>query len=135
MEKRVFKLVLRLDSPNDHEVLSAARKLVHGLKANGSDLRTLANALETEWEKQQKKKPAPPPPIDFSEVEAAVKRYAADKATVNLHRMWKALQTEMPSFGEYRDESGGATTANYLIGCLRRLGFTGSSSGLTWHRK
>jgi hypothetical protein len=131
MGKRVFKLVLRLDSPNDNEALLAARKLVRELKAIGSDLRTLAAALETEWEKQQKAKPAPPPPIDFSEVEAAVKRYAADRTTVNFNRMWRALKAEVPALDVHR----GRNVAHYLMGCLRRLGFAGSSSNLTWHRK
>jgi hypothetical protein len=129
--KRVFKLLLRLDSPNDNEVLLAAQKLVRELKANGSDLRTLAAALETEWEKQQKAKPAPPPPIDFSEVEAAIKRYAADRTTVNFNRMWKALKAEMPALDAYR----GAEVPRYMQRCLQHLGFAGSSSGLTWHRK
>jgi uncharacterized small protein (DUF1192 family) len=130
MGKRVFKLVLRLDSPNDNEALLAARKLVRELKANGSDIRTLAAALETEWEKQQKAKPAPPPSIDFSEVEAAVKSYAADRTTVRFNLMWKALVAEVPALGVSR----GTNTTRYIMGCLRRLGFAGSSSGRTWHR-
>ena len=133
MGKRVFKLVLRLDSPNDNEVLLAAQKLVRELKANGSDLRTLAAALGTEWEKQQKAKPAPPPPINYSEVEAAVTRYAADRTTVNLNRMWKALKVEVPALNaDHRDR--GTTVAHHLMGCLSRLGFAGSSSGRTWRR-
>jgi hypothetical protein len=133
MGKRVFKLVLRLDSPNDNEALLAVRKLVGELKANGSDLRVLATALETEWEKQQKAKPAPPPPIDFSEVETAVKRYAADRTKVRFNLMWKALVAEMPVLDKAFAHRGGHVT-RYIMGCLRRLGFTGSSSGRTWHR-
>ena len=112
--------------------LVAARKLVSALKANGSDLRTLANALEAEWE-QQKAKPAPPPPIDWSEVEAAVTRYAADRTTVNFIRMWKAVAVEVPALNEIA-ATVTAGLPRYFQGCLGRLGFTGSSSGLTWQR-
>jgi hypothetical protein len=133
MGKRVFKLVLRLDTPNDHEALLAARKLVRELKANGSDLRVLANALETEWEKQQKAKPAPPPNIDFSAVETAVKNYAADKTTVRYNTMWRALVAEVPVLDDSNAVRAGRAS-HYVRDCLRRLGFTASSSGLTWHR-
>ena len=133
MGKRVFKLVLRLDSPNDNEVLLAARKLIGELKGNGSDLRVLANALEAEWEKQQKAKPAPPPSIDFSKVEAAVTRYAADRTTVKFNTMWKAVIAEVPALDSWVAVRGG-DVIRYVHGCLHRLGFTGSSSGRTWSR-
>ena len=132
--KKTFKLVLRLDSPNDNEVLAAARKIVGALKANGSDLRTLAAALETEWEKQQKAKPAPPPKIDFSEVEAAVKRYTADRTTVKYNAMWRALVAEMPALDDVLARSRDGRVTSYIHRYLHRLGFAGSSSGLTWHR-
>jgi hypothetical protein len=45
--------------------------LVSALKSNGSDILTLADALEAQWEKLQNAKPTPPPPIDYSAVEAA----------------------------------------------------------------
>jgi hypothetical protein len=126
MGKRVFKLVLRLDSPNDNEALLAVRKLVRALKANGSDVRTLAAGMEAEWEKQQKAKR----PIDFSEVETAVKRYATDRTTVKYKAMWEALVAEVPALVNHR----GKDVTVYIHRCLRHLGFAGSSSGLTWHR-
>ena len=132
--KKVFKLLLKLDSSNDHEVLSAARKLVGDLKTNGSDLRVLADAMGAAWEKEQKAKPAPPKPIDYPAVEAAVTRYAADRTTVKLHLMWKALVAEVPVLGDGAAVQAG-DVVRYVFGCLRRLGFKGSSSGKSWERK
>jgi hypothetical protein len=129
MGKKVFKILLKLDDANDNTVLVAARKLVSDLKASGSDLRTLADGLGTEWEKQQKAKPAPPPPIDFSAVEAAVKRYATDRTTVQIRLIWKVLVAEVPGL-----DRGGNPVTEYIMRCLRRLGFAGSSSSKTWHR-
>ncbi len=118
-----------LESPNDNDVLATARKLVRELKGNGSDLRTLANALEAEWEKQQKAKPAPPPPIDYSKVEAAIARYAADRTTVQYHLLWKALIAEVPALV---NRGGGASITGYIHRFMRGLGFTASASHATW---
>ena len=130
--KKVFKILLKLDDDNDHTVLVAARKLVGDLKASGSDLRTLANSLGAEWAKQEKAKPRPPPPLDWSELEAAVTRYATDRTTVRFNAVWKALKAEVPALKNHRDE--GNHLARFIQGSLRRLGFTASSSGLTWSR-
>jgi hypothetical protein len=66
LNRRVFKLLLQLDNDNDNLVLLAARKIVGDLKAHGSDLRVLANALEDEWERQAAggapRRDDPPPP-------------------------------------------------------------------------
>ena len=123
---KVFKILLKLDDANDHTVLVAARTLVNNLKANGSDLRTLANALEAEYKKQQKAKPAPPPVIDWSKVDAAIDRHVADQATVKINVLLKALHVDVPDLKRYR--------GRYVADRLRRLGFTASSSGLTWSR-
>jgi uncharacterized small protein (DUF1192 family) len=137
MGKKVFKILLKLDDANDNTVLVAARKLVGDLKASGSDLRTLADAMGAAWEKEQKAKPAPPPDIDFSAVEDAITRYTADRTTVNFNRMWKAVVVEVPALDKavragHRDS--GEHIVRYFQGYLGRLGFTGSSSGRTWSR-
>jgi hypothetical protein len=65
MSGQTFKLLRRLDSPNETEVLAAARALVSNLRAAGSDLRTLSDALEAEWKKQEQRRPrARPATID-----------------------------------------------------------------------
>jgi uncharacterized small protein (DUF1192 family) len=132
MGKKVFKILLKLDDANDNTVLVAARTLVSNLKASGSDLRTLADSLGAELEKQEKAKPPPPPPLDWSEIEAAVTRYAADRATVRFNAIYRALVAEVPALKNYRDR--GEHLARFIQGGLRRLGFTASSSGLTWSR-
>ncbi len=133
--KKVFKLLLKLDDANDNTVLVAAQKLVSALKADGSDLRTLADAMGAAWEKEQKAKPAPPPPIDYAEVEAAVTRYAADKTKVTQRGIWKAVIAAVPAVNEHRTESGISVTT-YIFGCLRRLGFNPVSRALsTWQRR
>jgi hypothetical protein len=134
MGRKVFKILLKLADADDNTVLVAARKLVGDLKASGSDLRTLADAMGAEWEKQQKAKPAPRPPIDWSEVEAAVTKYAADRATVNFNRLSKALDAEVPALRGNREQDQNYESTRYIIACLHRLGFTGSGSGLTWQR-
>lgn len=131
--KKVFKILLKLDDANDNTVLVAARTLVSNLKANGSDLRILADALGAELEKQEKAKPAPQPDIDFAAVKAVVTRYAADRTTVKYNAVWRAVVAAMPIL----DEPGvthGSGISRYIQGCLRRLGFKGSSSGLSWSR-
>ena len=92
----------------------------------------------TRWERHGKRskrrKPAPPKPIDYPAVEAAVTRYAADRTTVKLHLMWKALVAEVPVLGDGAAVQAG-DVVRYVFGCLRRLGFKGSSSGKSWRRK
>jgi hypothetical protein len=132
--KKVFKILLKLDDANDNTVLVAARTLVSNLKASGSDLRTLADAMGAAWEKEQKAKTPPPPNIDWPEVEAAVTRYAADRATVKLNALLKVLYAEITALKANRGWSGNQEAARYIMARLRRLGFTGSSSGLTWSK-
>jgi hypothetical protein len=118
-------MVCRLDSPSDNEVLQAARKLVSELKAHGSDIRTLAAALEKEWEKQQKAKPPPLRPIDWSEVDAAITQYVADKSTVTVNKLLRAIQTRVPAFEKDVDMSFEARMPElqYVERYMARLGF------------
>ena len=112
---KVFKILLKLDDANDNTVLVAARTLVNSLKAGGSDLRTLANELEAEWEKQQKAKPAPLPPIDWPEVKAAITRYASDRPKVAYNKLLKALYAEVPALrGQSGREADGYIGAAYV---------------------
>jgi hypothetical protein len=130
--KKVFKILLKLDDANDNTVLVAARMLVSSLKASGSDLRTLADAMGAAWEKEQKAKAPSPSSIDYSAVEAAIKRYAADRTTVKYNALWRAIVVAVPTL----DEPGGAKgITRYIHGCLQRLGFTGNSSGKSWERR
>jgi hypothetical protein len=128
MSRQTFKLLLKLDSSSDSEVVASARALVGKLKAAGSDLRVLADALGKEWDKQ-KAKPAPPPSIDYAAIEAAVIRYAEGRSTVQRNKLWKAVIATVPGAG-----GPGRIPSDYIDRLLRRLGFTMSRSGLTFHR-
>jgi hypothetical protein len=133
MSKKTFKLVLQLDSENDNVVLNAARKLVNNLKANGSDLRMLADALAAEWEKQQKPK-SKPVKVDYSAVDAAIKGYAADRTEVRFNALWKAILKAVPAIDSLRGTDEGPRVHGYIIRYMKGLGFTASASGLTFHR-
>jgi hypothetical protein len=128
MSRQTFKLLLKLDSSSDSEVVASARALVGKLKAAGSDLRVLADALGKDWDKQ-KAKPAPPPSIDYAAIEAAIIRYTEGRATVQRNKLWKAVMATVPGA-----DGPGRIPSDYMDRLLRRLGFTMSGSGLTFHR-
>jgi flavin-dependent dehydrogenase len=124
IDAQVFKLLCRLDSPDDNEVLQAARALVRNLKAAGSDLRTLSDALEVEWIKQHKVQPRAIP-IDYSDVDAAIATYAQDRAVVQMNALLKTLYNKIGQHPEWQ----------YVHRRLQRLGYIVSNSGKTFHKQ
>jgi hypothetical protein len=132
MNKKTFKLISSLDSPRDGEVLNAARLLVSNLKAGGSDLRTLSDALAKEWTKQQTPK-AKPVTVDYAAVDVAIDRCVADRDIVTFDRVWKAIVAAVPVLDE-----GGAparATIGYTYRRLQDLGFTATNKSMrSFHR-
>jgi hypothetical protein len=121
----VGKLIRMLGSSNDREALTSARML-----AKAADLHALAEAWERAREQESKHRPAKPKPVDWPKVDEAVQRYADGKTTVTFNKLWRAVVKEVLALGENRDPQA----HDYIARCLQRLGFTVSSSGLTFSR-
>ena len=98
MSAQTFKLLCSLDAPEDGVVLNAARALVRNLKASGSDLRTLSDALEAEWKKTQQPKERPVT-VDYTAVDVAIDRCVADREKVTFDRVWNAIVAAVPVLG------------------------------------
>jgi hypothetical protein len=120
------KLIRRLDSPeNDNEAAVALRALARELQARGRGFAELGK-LTTQWDQEDAVvRPPKPRPIDWSEVESAVKTYTEGKTKVTINKVFKAVHAHVPATTErQRDElRGGLVVAGFVDGCLRRLGF------------
>ena len=122
---QIAKLIRMLGSPNEGEMIGAARALAK------KDLHTAADVIEA-WEKRVVTfRPKPPPPIDWAKIEAAITAYIEGKATVTLSNAWKIARKAHPKL----DDTGGSTGATKgIISMIIRLGFTQSRSGYTFTR-
>jgi hypothetical protein len=121
--KTQFRQMVMLCHPDDPLSDEVRAELLQLLLKNETKLVSAAAAPA---------KPAPPPPIDYEAVKAAVEAYAADRTTITLNGIWKALVAGMPALDKHRGH--GPHAIEYVIRCLHRLGFTGSESGKTWQR-
>ena len=131
MSAQTFKLLCSLDAPEDGVVLNAARALVRNLKASGSDLRTLSDALEAEWKKTQQPKERPVT-VDYTVVDGAIDRSIAGREKVTFDRVWKAIVAAVPVL-----DKGGPPARHaieYTHRRLQRLGFTASNSMRSFQR-
>jgi hypothetical protein len=119
----VGKMIRMLGSPEDGVVLAAARAL-----ARTKDLHALAQVAEA-WEKQQigQQPVKKPVQINWPIVEEFVGRFTAGKKQLRFGQVLVAVHAEIPATREHQEG-----TWVYIQGCLQRLGFKPSSSGLTW---
>jgi hypothetical protein len=124
LRDNVGKLIRMLGSTSEGEVLKAARVL-----ASTKDLHALAEVAEA-WEKQQiSQQTTKPKPINWPIVEEFVGRVVAGKNKVKFGSVLVAVHAEIPATREHPEG-----TYRYIGGCLQRLGFKPSSSGLMWTR-
>jgi hypothetical protein len=115
---QISKLIRHLGNANEAEAAAAARKLVSKLAESESDRHALAELWEKHCEEQARQRPPKPKPVDWPEVERAIKTYAEGKTKVNLNRLGKALYAQVPALkGVEQDPYG------FFIRCLRGLGF------------
>jgi hypothetical protein len=126
--ERISKLIRRLDSPNDNEVVAAARALISELQANGSDLHNLATAWDAEWQRLHGPQAPRQRPVDWADVEAFVTRFADGKITVMMNAALRAVHAAQPDVP--RDTS----TSGFVARTLIRLGFAPSRSGASFRR-
>src|SRR6516165_6472147 len=77
----IGSLIRMLGSPNDNEVLAAARALVKEMEGIGG-----LNALATLWERRVPLQPPKliPKPLDLTKVDTAIKFFVAGKIKVRL---------------------------------------------------
>jgi hypothetical protein len=133
-DTKLMKLIRRLDSPeNDHEAVSALHLLASELQARGRGFQELAD-LTAQWDQEDAAvRPPKPKPVDWPEVERAVATYAEGKTKVTMNKVIAAVYEQVPALkGQAGD--GGVSTARFFAGCLGRLGFTASRSGMTYER-
>ena len=124
---KLHKLIRRLDSPdNDNEAAMALRALASELQARGRGFKELAD-LTTQWDQADAAvRPPKLKPIDWSEVESAIKNYTEGKTKVTINKVGNAVNAHVPALHEHRRREGGAFCVHehdYMVGCLRRLGF------------
>jgi hypothetical protein len=111
-----------LGSPNDNEVLAAARALVKEMEGIGG-----LKALAKLWERQvplQRPKPKTKP-FDFTKIETAVELFVAGKTQVRIGEVRKAvlqMVAEVRAPEEARDTNQ-LNVVRYIRARLRHLGF------------
>jgi hypothetical protein len=122
------KLIRRLGGASaPSEILAAARAL-----AKSTDLHELAEVWEKHWQKKNKHKPPKPKPIDWPQVEAAIRRYADGKTNLKINDLLRSVFAKIPGLREASHAE--PSFLGYIRGCLHHLGFTASRSGLTYDR-
>jgi hypothetical protein len=118
---QISKFIRHLGNANEAEATAAARKLVSVLAASASDRHDLADVWEKHCEEQARQRPPKPKPVDWPEVEIAIKTYTEGKTKVNINAVNKAVYAHMPKAQHEGLRTVEAVT--FLRGCLRRLGF------------
>jgi hypothetical protein len=75
-------------------------------------------------------------PVDWREVENALKAYAEGKTKVTMNKLFAAVYAQVPHLkGSEEGGRGGENTYSFIARYLMRsLGFTASRSGLTYER-
>ena len=128
---KVYKVLLKLADADDNTVLVAARTLVRIFEDAGCDIRVLADNLREQFEKRAKGQAgtaAADRLVRGQSRRHALRRRQACKMTYNA--LLKALYAEVPALrGQSSREADG-----YIGRCLHDLGFTPSSSMLSWQR-
>jgi hypothetical protein len=120
---QISKFIRHLGNANEAEAAAAARKLVSRLAASESDRHALAELWEKHCKEQARQRPPKPKPVDWPEVENAIKTYAEGKTKVNLNRLAKAIYAKVPALNDNLEELRGDQIYGFFIGRLRRLGF------------
>jgi hypothetical protein len=129
-DNRISKLIRRLDSPEDNAVLKTARSLVSELQTDGKNLQFLSDLFHQQWKKENAERPTKPKPIDYSQIEAIVRRYTDGKTKVNIEAVVTAIFAEVPAWRGQLGRDG----AKYIERCMQRRGFT-LRGRKTWERK
>jgi hypothetical protein len=131
----IGSLIRLLGSPNDDQVLAAARTLVKEMEGIGG-----LNALAKLWEGRiPLQRPAKPRPkaFDFTKVDAAIELFVAEKTEVRLGEVRKVVLEQLAEVRALKD-AGDADHLNavtpYIRARLRNLGFK-SRSGNILHRE
>jgi hypothetical protein len=133
-DTKLKKLIRLLDSPQKEEAAGALRKLAGELQARGRGFQELAD-LTAQWDQEDAAvRPPKLKPIDWPEVERAIKTYAEGKTKVTMNKVISAVQAQVPAFEGYRKDVPSQTKVGFIHKCLRGLGFTASRSGLTYER-
>jgi hypothetical protein len=120
----LMKLIRRLDSP-DSEAVAALRKLASELQSRGRGFQELAD-LTARWDQEDAVvRPPKPKPIDWPEVERAVKMYTEGKTKVTINKVTAAVYDHVPALkrSERSEEVRSDYVYGFLVGCLERLGF------------
>jgi hypothetical protein len=123
-DTKLKKLIRRLDSPdNDTEAVGALRALASELQARGRGFQELAD-LTTQWDQADAAvRPPKLKPIDWTEVESAIKTYTEGKTKVTLNKVGKAAHAHVPALDEHRGKLPRRASYDYMVACLQRLGF------------
>jgi hypothetical protein len=127
---QIAKFIRHLGNANQTEAAMAAQGLVTRLTANESDRHALADLWEKHCKEQAVQRPKRKP-VDWSAVERAINAYAEGKTRVTINKLVKAVRAQEPSLEDHGDS---ANTYQFFKRRLGRLGFTASSSGLTFER-
>jgi hypothetical protein len=131
VDTKLKKLIRRLDSPeNDNEAAAALRKLASELQARERGFEKLAD-LTTQWDQEDAVvRPPKPKPVDWPEIESAVKTCTEEKTKVTMSAVLKAVYASVPKEcqEELRQHSD-----RFIHGCLHRLGFR-RRGGMTYER-
>jgi hypothetical protein len=125
-DTRIPSLIRMLGSPNDNEVVQAARALSREL-----DLEDLARV----WDRAQADRPEvrPERPIDYSKVETAVTLYSQGKTQVSMNKLLRAVRETVAEM-RVAAPSDWDEANKYITARLRALGFKPSVSGNTYSR-
>jgi hypothetical protein len=126
---RLRKFIRMLSSSTDQDVLNSAHALDRGLRAIGKDLHALAD-LTKQWDAEiTKQHPPKPKPIHWPDVEAVITKFVDGKTKIRTNDVLRVVHAEVPGTLVMLE-----IVPAYVDRCLRRLGFTAGSSGLTYTR-
>jgi hypothetical protein len=131
---QISKFIRHLGNANQAEATTAAQKLVSGLTASESDRHALAELWEKHCEEHARQHPPKPKPIDWSEVERAIKTFAEGKTKVTINKVFTAVHAQVPEFEQWHGWGDSPRKGRFIRDCLSRLGFAASRSGLTFER-
>jgi hypothetical protein len=129
---RIGLLIRMLGSPNDNEVLAAARALVIEMEGIGG-----LNSLAKAWERRvplQPPKPIPKP-FDFTKVDTAIELFVAGKTEVKFGEVRRAvlqMVAETHALEEARDTNQLNAITPYIRARLWNLGFRSRSGNILY---
>jgi hypothetical protein len=136
----LHKLIRRLDAPeNDNEAAIALRALASELQVRGKGFQELAD-LTTQWDAEDRAvRPPKRKPIDWPEVERAIKTYTEGKTKVTMNKVMRAVYAQVPALNLKLDDPSdwgmSVNIAQFFHGCLHRLGFKNRPGRETWERE